>query len=98
MKRWVVRILWSAALVVGTVVVGAAIEARRRLPDLEPWHRYVPADATASDLASATFADYVKREETVFRDVRDRVERTSAGPAPAPANRYDSRSRSHPSR
>jgi alpha-beta hydrolase superfamily lysophospholipase len=98
MKRWIVRILWSALLIVVTVIVGAAIEARRRLPDLEPWHRYVPADATASDLASATFADYVKREETVFRDVRDRVERTSAGPAPAPANRYDSRSRSHPSR
>src|SRR6188768_1184597 len=98
MKRWVVRILWSAALIVGTVVVGAAIDARRRLPDLQPGHRYVPADATASELETATFADYVRREEILFRDVRDRIERTSTGPAPAPANRYDGRSRSHPSR
>ena len=97
-KRWLVRILWVAALIVATVIVGAAVDARRRLPDLQAWHRYVPADATASDLEAATFADYVRREEILFRDVRDRIERTSAGPAPAPANRYDARSRSHPSR
>jgi hypothetical protein len=58
----------------------------------------VPADATASDLATATFADYLRREDTVFRDVRDRIETTSTGSASPPANRYDSRSRSYPSR
>ena len=98
MKRWLVRILWSAALIFATVVVGGAVDARRRLPDLEPWHRYVPADATASDLATATFADYMRREEILFRDVRDRIERPSAGGAAPSANRYDSRSRSHSSR
>ena len=97
-KRWLVRILWSAALIFATVVVGGAVDARRRLPDLEAWHRYVPADATAAELATATFADYTRREEILFRDVRDRIERTSAGPAAASANRYDGRSRSHASR
>ena len=74
------------------------MDARRRLPDLEPWHRYAPADATASDLETATLADYLRREDAVFRDVHDRIERTSAGSALPPANRYDRRSRSHPSR
>ena len=98
MKRWIVRAIWAAGLIFGTVVIGGAVDARRRLPDLESWHRYVPADATASDLETATFADYQRREDTVFRDVRDRIERTSAGSATPQANRYDSRSRSHPSR
>ena len=98
MKRWLVRAVWAAVLIFATVVIGGAVDARRRLPDLESWHRYVPADATASDLETATLADYLQREDTVFRDVRDRIERTSAGSAAPPANRYDSRSRSHPSR
>jgi len=98
LKRWIVRAIWAAVLIVGTVVIGGAVDARRRLPDLEAWHRYVPADATASDLETATFADYQRREDTVFREVRDRIERTSAGSALPQANRYDRRSRSHPSR
>ncbi len=98
MKRWLVRTIWAALLIFATVVIGGAVDARRRLPDLESWHRYVPADATASDLETATLAEYLRREDTVFRDVRDRIERTSAGSALPPANRYDSRSRSHPSR
>ena len=98
MKRWIVRAIWAAVLIAGTVVIGGAVGARRRLPDLEAWHRVVPADATAADLETATFADYQRREEAVFREVRDRVERTSAGSEPPPANRYDRRSRSHPSR
>ena len=97
MKRWLARALWAAVLIFATVVIGGAVDARRRLPDLEPWHRYVPADATAADLGSATLADYLRREEILFRDVHDRIERTSAGSL-TPANRYDSRSRSHPSR
>ena len=98
LKRWLVRIVWAAVLIVATVVIGGAVNARRRLPDLESWHRYVPADATASDLETATFADYLRREDAVFREVRDRIEHTSAGSASPPANRYDRRSRSHPSR
>ncbi len=92
-----IRLVSAAVLIVATVVIGGAVDARRRLPDLEPWHRYVPADATAADLASATFADYLQREEIVFRDVRDHVERTSEESAGPTANRYDRRSRSSPS-
>jgi hypothetical protein len=97
-RRWLIRIVWAAALIVATVVIGGGVSARRRLPDLEAWHRFVPADATASGLQTATLADYLRWEDTVFREVRDRVELTSTGSAAPAANRYDRRSRSHPSR
>jgi alpha-beta hydrolase superfamily lysophospholipase len=96
--RWLVRAFWAAVLIFATLIVGGAVDARRRLPDLESWHRYVPADATAADLETATLAEYLRREDAVFRDVQARIERTSAGSAQPPANRYDRRSRSHPSR
>jgi alpha-beta hydrolase superfamily lysophospholipase len=99
LTRWLVRGVWAAALVFATLVIGGAMDARRRLPDLEPWHRYVPADATASDLPdTTTLADYLRREDVIFQDVRTRIERTSAGTGVPPANRYDTRSRSSPPR
>jgi alpha-beta hydrolase superfamily lysophospholipase len=98
LTRWLVRVVWAAVLIFATVTIGGAVDARRRLPDLEWWHRYVPDDATASDLETATLADYLRREDTVSRAVRERIERTSAGSASPAANRYDSGSRSSPSR
>ena len=98
MTRWIVRGVWAAVLIFSTVVIGGAMDARRRLPDLEPWHRDAPRDATAPDLEHATLADYLQREDAVFRDVHDRIERTASGSADARANRYDTRSRSSPSR
>jgi len=68
LKRWLVRAFWAAVLIFATVVIGAAVSARRRLPDLEAWHRYVPADATASDLETATFADYLRRWKNFVAD------------------------------
>jgi alpha-beta hydrolase superfamily lysophospholipase len=98
LKRWLVRIAWAILLVVATVIIGGAVDARRRLPDLDAWHRLAPSDATASDLRTATLADYLRREDAVFRELRERVEQTSPGQGSPPANRYDRRSRSHPSR
>jgi len=98
LTRWIVRGVWAAVLIVTTVVIGGALDARRRLPELDAWHRHAPPDVTASELERATLSDYLRREDAVFRDVHDRVEQTSAGSAAAPANRYDTRSRSHPSR
>ena len=99
MKRWLVRAVWAAVLIFSTAVAGGALDARHRLSDLDSWHRYVRADATASDLSdSTTLADYLQREDAVFRDVHDRIERSSTGSAAPPANRYDPRSRSYAQR
>jgi alpha-beta hydrolase superfamily lysophospholipase len=98
LRRWLIRAVWAAALIAATVVIGGAVSARQRLPDLQPWHQRAPADATAADLEHATIADNLQREDAVIREVRDRIERTSGATAAPSANRYDRRSRSHPSR
>ncbi len=84
-------------LILATLIVGGAFDARRRLPDLKPWHRLALRDLTASDLNDDfTFAEYMAREEQLFAEIRgfeaslDPVERT-------PVNRYHAGSRSHPS-
>ena len=37
LRRWTVRVAWSVFLVFATLVVGGALDARRRLADLQPW-------------------------------------------------------------
>lgn len=73
--RWGRRLVVAVVLVWATLVVGAAFEARSRLPDLKPWHRLVPkAELKAADLGeTATLADYLKREDETFAEVRREI-------------------------
>src|SRR5262245_45452141 len=74
-RRWAVRIAWSVLLIFLTIVIGGALDARRRLADLEPWHRIVPRDFRAADLTPrSTLADYRAIEDSAFRAV-DGIER-----------------------
>ncbi|HVH55556.1 MAG TPA: hypothetical protein VM791_04845, partial [Vicinamibacterales bacterium] len=50
LRRWIIRLAWSAALVFVTIVIGGALDARRRLPDLQPWHRIIPRDLRVADV------------------------------------------------
>src|SRR4029078_5716351 len=70
--RWLFRLAVLVAIVAATIVVGAAVSARSRIPDLKPWHRLVPsAEVHASDVrATFTLADYLAREQKVFDEVR----------------------------
>jgi alpha-beta hydrolase superfamily lysophospholipase len=98
-RRWIIRLAWSAALVFVTIVIGGALDARRRLPDLQPWHRIVPRDLRAADLtASSTLADYLAIEDEAFRTVRERIEDRLDPAWRLPANRYNPDAASHPSR
>ena len=79
-----------------TLIVGGAYDARRRLPDLKPWHRLVLDDLNASSLDdSFTFPQYVAREDQLFAQVHalestiDPIDRT-------PVNRYHAGSLSSP--
>ena len=59
-RRWIARLAWTAVIVFVTIVIGGALDARRRLPDLEAWHRIVPRDARVADLTpQSTLADYL---------------------------------------
>ena len=90
---------WAAILVFATIVVGGGLDARRRLPDLEPWHRIVPRDVRASDLTPrSSLADYLAIEDAAFRTVHDRIELQLDAAAKVPANRYNPDGRAYPGR
>ena len=98
-RRWTARLVWSVVLIFATVVIGGALDARRRLPDLEPWHRIVPRDFRAGDLtARSTLADYLAREDAAFRVVHDQIEQRLDPAWRVPANRYNTDGVSHPRR
>jgi alpha-beta hydrolase superfamily lysophospholipase len=99
-SRWLLRLVVLAAIVALAIVVGAAVSARSRIPDLKPWHRLVPsAEVRASDVGP-TFAldDYLAREQKVFDEVRSRIENQLAPEERLYANRYDREGLASPSR
>ncbi len=96
--RWVRLAIGAVLLVIATLIVGGALDAQWRLPDLKPWHRARLDDVTAATLDRAsTFQQYAAREEQLFAAVR--ALEASLDPAEhTPVNRYFPGSRSHPSR
>jgi len=98
--RWGIWTVLAAVLVVLTVIVGAAVEARYRLPDLQPWHRRAPkSEVRAADVdARFTLADYLAREQRVFDEVRTEVEDVLPPAGAFSVNRYVRTSRSSPTR
>ena len=99
LRRWLLRLAWTGVVVFLTLVIGGALDARRRLPDLQPWHRIVPPDFRAADLtASTTLADYLAIEDAAFRTVREQIEDRLDAAWKLPANRYNRDGLSHPSR
>ena len=98
-RRWAVRLAWSAALIFATIVIGGAVSARRRLPDLQPWHRIVPRDARAADFSPrSTLADYLAIENAAFKTVHDEIELRLDPASRVPANRYNPDAMSYPGR
>ena len=98
-RRWIIRLAWSVALIFATIVIGGALDARRRLPDLEPWHRIIPRDFRASDLTTrSTLADYLAIEESAFRVVHEQIEQRLDSTERVTANRYNPDGISHPGR
>lgn len=97
--RWIGRIVLLACLVVAAVVLAWAFLSRN-LPELKPWHRDAPRrEARASDLDGAvTLVDYLRREDDVMREVRERIEGRRAGEARQVLNRYDPGSPLNPRR
>ena len=99
--RWATRLIVAVVLAAALIVGGGAFSAVRRLPDLQPWHELQTSlEPTAAEIGPAfTLDDYLRREDAVFREVRERVEApVSAGADASMLNRYVTTSRSHPSR
>ena len=97
--RWIGRVALLACLVVAAVVLTWAVLSRH-LPELRPWHRDAPRrEARATDLdGTVTLVDYLRREDEVMREVRDRIEGPTAAEARQSFNRYDPGSPLNPRR
>ncbi len=60
----------------------------QRGPPLELWHTYVPSDMHASKIDKVDWAEYIKAEEAIFRDVRAEVVDKVDAQAHALGNRF----------
>jgi alpha-beta hydrolase superfamily lysophospholipase len=98
--RWLLRLTLLVAIAALTIVVGAAVSARSRIPDLKPWHHLVPsAEVRASDVGPTfTLDDYLAREQKIFEEVRAQIEDRLAPEERLSVNRYDLNGRASPSR
>ena len=87
-SRWVRRVLETLAVILVTVLVVRALDARRE-PSLKPWHQHAPAaELTARDFdAGMDLAQYLRREDEVFRQVRE-IEAGLGAADRSPANRF----------
>jgi len=70
--------LWLAVIsasVIGTIVLGFAVQARVNLADLHPWHRVPLAEEFRADRIDApkSFDEYRSLEDRLFAELRQRV-------------------------
>lgn len=94
-RTWTIRAVAAALLVAATLVVGGALDARRRHPDLKPWHQMVPNDLTAAEMDDTfDFDRLLARENEAFATV-DAVEAAVAPADRTPVNRFAAGSRTH---
>jgi alpha-beta hydrolase superfamily lysophospholipase len=87
--RCFARLVAGVAIILATIVLVRAFDARRAGP-LRPWHTVAPeSEMTAGELDEAfSLPRYLAREEVLFREVEARVESAVDSADRAPANRY----------
>ncbi len=87
----IVRLLRRGIIIVilaMVVTLALRIWDTQRGPPLEPWHTYVPADMHAGEIDKSDWAAYLRREDSIFKDVRREVVDKIDETARVPGNRY----------
>jgi alpha-beta hydrolase superfamily lysophospholipase len=81
---------WLVLTVLATLMVVFAVQARLRLPDLEPWHRIQLAEEYRAGRPGApqTFVEYQALEQRLADELRRRVLQDPAAGRPEPLNRF----------
>jgi alpha-beta hydrolase superfamily lysophospholipase len=96
-RRWLRRAVLLPFVVVLLIALGWGVLSRD-LPELQPWHTDAPrGELTASDIDGGfTLADYLRLEDEVMRDVRERIEPRTPDALTSRYNRYSSGSPLNP--
>src|SRR4051794_12586836 len=83
---WLAYLAAGAAGVLATIVLVFAVQARLRLPDLRAWHQVTLEQEyrVGGAQAPASFAEYLAREEQLFRELHRRVLDDAAPAATGP--------------
>jgi alpha-beta hydrolase superfamily lysophospholipase len=86
--RWLRRVVSALVLVLATLVLAQAFDARS-LPDLKPWHRVVPrGEVRAAEMDRMSLREYLRREDRLFADQRARIDARLPPQDRTPGNRY----------
>src|SRR4051812_50054449 len=91
---WLAYLAAGAAGVLATIVLVFAVQARLRLPDLRAWHQVTLEQEyrVGGAQAPASFAEYLAREEQLFRELHRRGLGDAAAADTDPLRRYNSKS------
>jgi len=87
--RWTINAVTAAVLVLVTVVLIYALQARRQA-DLQPWHTEAPdLEMTAADIGpDLSVAQYIERENALFGATRTLLAAAIPPEEQIPGNRY----------
>ena len=80
-------LLIGALLLLGAVFLVRAVQSMRG-PELQPWHRLVPPEPSASELDAMDWAHWLKAEDAAFRFVATEVSAKLPPDQRRPQNRY----------
>ena len=87
--RWTINAIAAALLVLATIVLIYALQARRQA-DLQPWHTQAPQlEMTVADIGpDFSLAQYIQRENALFEETRTLLEASIPPEEQVPGNRY----------
>jgi alpha-beta hydrolase superfamily lysophospholipase len=91
MVRWLKQFLIVLAVVLLTIFGLRAYDSQRG-PPLAKWHTFVPHELSADELATATWADYIRAEDALLFSVKTHVSDQLKARDCTFANRYCPRS------
>lgn len=88
-------VLVSIGFIVMALLLFRVYDAKQG-PKLQRWHTYIPKEMSINELNSATWSDYLKREEQIFNDVQKNVTEKIPDDARTEKNRYFTESPIYP--
>lgn len=87
-------IIWAMVLVI-VFLIGRVYESGRG-PDLHRWHTWTADELTEKEIDHASFADYLARENAIFRDMKQTISDTLRDDEKTSLNRFYAHSRVYP--